>query len=132
MRLGTVLYDGRERVVADLGGGRMLDLHLAAEHAGENEAWFVDMLAVIYGGDEALAIARSLIDAAPEAATLLTGEVTFCPPIRIASRLISNPSFMSIPHFPAPAACLTSPPPRRPPETRRNSATPRAAGPCAG
>ncbi len=81
MRLGTVLYEGRERVVADLGGGRMLDLHLAAERAGENEAVFVDMLAVIYGGSEALAIARTLVDRAQEAAILLEEEVNFCPPI---------------------------------------------------
>lgn len=81
MRLGTVLYENRERVVADLGGGRMLDLHLAAENAQENEAWFVDMLAVIYGGDEALAVARNLIDTAQDAAVLLEDEVTFCPPI---------------------------------------------------
>lgn len=81
MRLGTVLFEGRERVVADLGGGRMLDLHLAAEHAGENEAWFVDMLAVIYGGQEALEIARALVSGAQEAAILLDEEVTFCTPI---------------------------------------------------
>lgn len=81
MRLGTVLFEGRERVVADLGEGKMLDLHLAAEHAGENAAWFLDMLAVIYGGTEALAIARSLIGGARDAAILLEEEVTFCPPI---------------------------------------------------
>ena len=81
MRLGTVCYEGRERVVADLGDGRILDLHLAAEHAHENEALYVDMLSVIYGGEEALALARSLVGNAREAATLLENEVTFCPPI---------------------------------------------------
>ena len=39
MRLGTVCYEGRQRVVADLGNGRMLDLHLAAENALENEGF---------------------------------------------------------------------------------------------
>ena len=81
MRLGTVAYEGRELVVADLGGGRMLDLHLAAEHAGENEAWFVDMLAVIYGGAEALSIARALVEDASDRAILLEEEMRFCPPI---------------------------------------------------
>ena len=81
MRLGTVCYETRERVVADLGDGRMLDLHLAAEHAHENEALFIDMLSVIYGGDEALALAQSLIDTAQDAAILLEDEITFRPPI---------------------------------------------------
>ena len=81
MRLGTVCYETRERVVADLGDGRMLDLHLAAEHAHENEALFIDMLSVIYGGDEALALAQSLIDNAEDAAILLEDEITFRPPI---------------------------------------------------
>lgn len=81
MRLGTVAFEGRELVVADLGKGRMLDLHLAAEHAGENEAWFVDMLAAIYGGEEALAIARALIEDASDRAVLLEDEVAFRPPI---------------------------------------------------
>ena len=81
MRLGTVAYEGRERVVADLGDDRMLDLHLAAEHAGENAACFVDMLSVIYGGDAALSLARALIDGAEARATLQTDEVAFCPPL---------------------------------------------------
>ena len=81
MRLGTVCYEKRERVVADLGDGRMLDLHLAAEHAHENEALFVDMMSVIYGGAPALTLAQSLIDSASDAAILLDDEITFCPPI---------------------------------------------------
>ena len=81
MRLGTVLYEGRERVVADLGDGRMLDLHLAAEKAGLNAAHFVDMLAVIYGGGEALAEARALLEDVSDGDVLLEDEVTFCPPI---------------------------------------------------
>ncbi len=81
MRLGTVCYEKREIVVADLGEGRMLDLHLAAEHAGENEAVFVDMLSVIYNAEEALPLARNLIADATDAAILLEDEVTFCPPL---------------------------------------------------
>lgn len=81
MRLGTVCYEQRERVVADLGDGRMLDLHLAAEHAHENEALFVDMLSVIYGADDALPLAQSLIDTAQEAAILLDEEITYRPPL---------------------------------------------------
>ncbi len=81
MRLGTVLFEGRERVVANLGSGRMLDLHLAAENTDANAGHFVDMLSVIYGGDEALAEARGLIDDAQDSATLLEDEVTFCPPL---------------------------------------------------
>ncbi|MEX0281021.1 MAG: fumarylacetoacetate hydrolase family protein [Arenibacterium sp.] len=81
MRLGTVIYESRERVVADLGAGRMLDLHLAAEKAGMNAAHFVDMLAVICGGDEALAEARALLADVSDSDVLLEEEVTFCPPI---------------------------------------------------
>ncbi len=81
MRLGTVCYENREHVVADLGEGRMLDLHLAAEHAHENEALFVDMMSIIYGGEDALALARNLVDNAQDAAILLEEEITFRPPI---------------------------------------------------
>lgn len=81
MKLGTVAYEGRERVVAALGNGRMLDLHLAAELAGEDAAHFVDMLAVIYGGEEAMAEARALIDAADDRAVLVEDDVEFRPPL---------------------------------------------------
>ncbi len=81
MKLGTVCYEKREVVVADLGEGRMLDLHLAAEHAGENEALFVDMMSVIYSSDEALPLARGLIADAKDAAILLQDEITFRPPL---------------------------------------------------
>ncbi|MFY9211342.1 MAG: fumarylacetoacetate hydrolase family protein [Aestuariivita sp.] len=81
MRLGTVRYDTRDRVVADLGEGKMLDLHLAAEHANENAALFVDMLSVIYNSDAALDLAGSLIANSTNAAILLEEDITFCPPI---------------------------------------------------
>ena len=81
MRLGTVLFEARERVVADLGAGRMLDLHLAAERAGLNAGHFVDMLAIIYGGTEAMAEAQSLLEDVHERDVLLEDEVVFCPPL---------------------------------------------------
>lgn len=81
MRLGTVLYDKRDRVVADLGEGRMLDLHLAAEQAGLNAGHFVDMMAMIYGGAEALAETTSLLGDVEDAHVLLEDEVVFRPPL---------------------------------------------------
>ncbi|UYV36677.1 fumarylacetoacetate hydrolase family protein [Rhodobacteraceae bacterium D3-12] len=81
MRLGTVAFEGRERVVAALDEARMLDLHRAAELAGADAAHFVDMMAVIYGGEEALAEARALIAAADDRAILREEEVAFRPPL---------------------------------------------------
>ncbi|WP_146346550.1 fumarylacetoacetate hydrolase family protein [Phaeobacter marinintestinus] len=81
MRLATVVYEGRERVVAALDNDHLLDLHLAAELAGEDAAWFVDMMAVIYAGDPALDVARGLISDASDRVILKTDEVTFRPPL---------------------------------------------------
>ncbi|MFC3614331.1 fumarylacetoacetate hydrolase family protein [Lutimaribacter marinistellae] len=81
MRLGTVAFEGRELVVAALDDNRLLDLHLAAEVNGADCAMFVDMMSVIYGGDEALSLARFLVDAAEDRCILLSEEVTFCPPL---------------------------------------------------
>lgn len=81
MRLATVCYETRERVVAALPDDRLVDLHLAAELAGEDAAHFVDMMAVIYGGEEALALARGLVEGADDRAILLQEEVTFRPPL---------------------------------------------------
>ena len=81
MRLATVCYQTRDRVVAALPDDRLLDLHRAAELAGGDAAHFVDMMAVIYGGDEALALARTLIETADDRAILLPDEVTFRPPL---------------------------------------------------
>lgn len=81
MRLATVCFETRERVVAALPDDRLVDLHLAAELVGEDAAYFVDMMALIYGGDEALAVARALVDAADDRVILLPDEVTFCPPL---------------------------------------------------
>lgn len=81
MRLATVVYEGRERVVAALDDDNLLDLHLAADLAGEDAAWFVDMMAVIYAGEPALALARGLISDASDRVILKTDEVTFRPPL---------------------------------------------------
>ncbi|TDK43733.1 fumarylacetoacetate hydrolase family protein [Antarcticimicrobium luteum] len=81
MRLATVCFETRERVVAALPDDRLVDLHLAAELAGEDAAFFVDMMALIYGGDEALAVARVLVDTADDRVILLQDEVEFRPPV---------------------------------------------------
>ncbi len=81
MRLGTVDFEGRERVVAALEDDRLLDLLRAAELAGEDMGHFVDMLALIHGGEEALALARALAAVPDERAVLMPSDVTFAPPI---------------------------------------------------
>lgn len=81
MRLATVCFETRERVVAALPDDRLVDLHLAAELAGEDAAFFVDMMAVIYAGEAALSVARALVENADDRVILLQEEVTFCPPL---------------------------------------------------
>ncbi len=81
MRLGTVAFEGRELVVAALDDARLLDLHLAAEVNGEDSGPFVDMMSVIYGGEQALALARSLINGAEDRCILMADEVSFRPPL---------------------------------------------------
>ncbi len=81
MRLGTVHSKGRDRVVADLGNGQMLDLKAAAEHAGEDTALFVDMLSVIRNSDAALPLTKGLIEAPIESAILQQADVAFRAPI---------------------------------------------------
>jgi len=81
MRLATVCFETRERVVAALPDDRLVDLHLAAELAGEDATHFVDMMALIYGGNEALAVARALVEDADDRVILLPDEVSFCPPV---------------------------------------------------
>lgn len=81
MRLATVCFETRERVVAALPDDRLVDLHLAAELAGEDSAFFVDMMAVIYAGEAALSVARALVENADDRVILLQEEVTFCPPL---------------------------------------------------
>ena len=81
MRLGTVSHQGRDRVVADLGDDRMVDLAAAAEHLNENAAPFRDMLALIHGGADALSLAREMLSKAPGGAVLSADEVAFRAPI---------------------------------------------------
>lgn len=81
MRLGTVAFEGRARVVAALDQSRMLDLAQAATLAGQDATQFADMLAVIEGGDAALAVARELMAAAEDRAVLSEDEVAFRSPL---------------------------------------------------
>ncbi len=61
MKLATVVWDGRSRVVAVTSDGALLDLAAAAQRAGQDSAVFGDMLALIHGGDAALDQARGLL-----------------------------------------------------------------------
>lgn len=81
MKLATVCYEGRDLVVAELADGRLLDLSLAADHRGEDAAFFVDMLSVIYNEGPALDLARALLADADDRSVLEIDEVTFRPPI---------------------------------------------------
>lgn len=57
MRLATVAYDGKDRLVAQLDNDSVLDLFIASERAAQ----FAAMLSMIEAGDAALADARKLI-----------------------------------------------------------------------
>ena len=81
MRLGTVSHEGREKVVADLGDDRMVDLAAAAGGLGEDAAPFHDMLALIHGGENALSLARALMKDAPDSAIMAADDVAFRTPI---------------------------------------------------
>jgi len=80
MRLGTVSYQDRSRVVADLGAERMVDLRAAALLTGTEDAIFADMLSLIESGAAGLERAHDLIATAPEEVILATADVSFrCP-----------------------------------------------------
>ena len=81
MRLGTVQFDGHDRLVADMGEGKMLDLKSAAKLAGGDAPDFADMLAIIGGGPDALARAQALLDQPNEGATLSEEDVAFRAPL---------------------------------------------------
>ncbi len=81
MRLGTVHFDGQDRLVADMGAGKMLDLKSAAKLAGGDASDFADMLAIIGGGPDALAQAQALLDQPNEGATLSEEDVAFRAPL---------------------------------------------------
>jgi len=79
MKLATVEFEGRERVVAALPEGGLLDLAAAG---GDKGSVFADMLTLIEGGETALSLARDLIAAAGETARLPVDQVSFRTPIR--------------------------------------------------
>ena len=81
MRLGTVHFDGQDRLVADMGAGKMLDLKSAAKLAGGDASDFANMLAIIGGGPDALAQAQALLDQPNEGATLSEEDVAFRAPL---------------------------------------------------
>lgn len=81
MKLATVHFDGRDRVVAEQSDGGLLDLARAAEQRGEHAELFVDMLSVIYNDADALDLARALLDDPDDSATFSPDEVSFCPPL---------------------------------------------------
>lgn len=81
MRLGTVLREGRPRVVAALDDDTLLDLDQAAERARYESRTFVDMLAVIRDGDYGLEQAEHLIRRANRRCMIATSEVRFLPPL---------------------------------------------------
>jgi 2-keto-4-pentenoate hydratase/2-oxohepta-3-ene-1,7-dioic acid hydratase in catechol pathway len=81
MRLGTVQYDGKTRVVAALDDDSLLDLRVAAENADHDGAAFGDMLALIEQGQKGLDLASELIAADHGNARIAAAEVTFLPPI---------------------------------------------------
>ena len=81
MRLGTVLFEGRKRVVTPLDDDMLLDLDRAAEMARYETDTFKDMQAVIEEGDYALEQAEHLLRRANKRTMLKTEDVQFLAPI---------------------------------------------------
>jgi 2-keto-4-pentenoate hydratase/2-oxohepta-3-ene-1,7-dioic acid hydratase in catechol pathway len=90
MRLATIrMGDGRERVAAVLDGERgVLDLGTAHERVrgGEHPA-FGSMVALIEGDEAALDVARELVEAAPEEATVDRSAVRLLAPIPVPPQI---------------------------------------------
>ncbi len=82
MRLGTVLHEGKEKVVVALDDDTLLDLHLAARKAGHDATAFANMQTLIEQGSYGLEQAQSLIRRANRRTTLPVSDVAFLPPIR--------------------------------------------------
>ncbi|MFQ6550056.1 fumarylacetoacetate hydrolase family protein [Aestuariibius sp. 2305UL40-4] len=78
MKLGTLAYQGKERLVAQLDDNRALDLFTASGSA----AWFKDMLTMIEAGPEALNEARLLIGQAELASVIALEDAEFRVPLR--------------------------------------------------
>ncbi len=81
MRLGTVYYEGKARIVAVLDEETLLDLQEAAKWARHDEAAFTDMRTLAEQGDYGIEQAQSLLRRAHRKATLAMADVTFLPPI---------------------------------------------------
>lgn len=81
MRLATVLFEGRPRVVAALDDENLLDLDRAAEFARYETDVFRNMLSVIEEGDYGLEQAEGLMRRANRRTMLKTADVTFLPPL---------------------------------------------------
>ena len=81
MRLGTVLHEGRKRVVTPLDDDTLLDLDAAAKMARYETDTFKDMQSVIEEGDYGLEQAGNLLSRASKRTTLKTAEVEFLPPV---------------------------------------------------
>ena len=81
MRLATVSYQGKAKVVAATEEDQLVDLCKAAELKGEDGAVFADMLSLINSGENGLEMARALLHSVDESATIPLGDVSFLPPI---------------------------------------------------
>lgn len=81
MRLATVTHEGQAKTVAALENEILLDLRKAAEATDQDGAIFVDMLTLINAGQGGLEVARALIVAPDQAATIAVTDVSFMPPI---------------------------------------------------
>ncbi|OUS36142.1 fumarylacetoacetate hydrolase [Rhodobacterales bacterium 56_14_T64] len=81
MRLATVIYDGKPRVVVAMERGTLLDLALTATLLEQDASAFADMLSLVQSGAAGLAQAAALLELAPGAACLHVEEVAFLPPI---------------------------------------------------
>ena len=81
MRLGTVLHEGKTKVVTPLEDGLLLDLDRAAERARYETDTFRSMQAVIEEGDYGLEQADHLIRRANKRCMIAEAEVTFLPPL---------------------------------------------------
>ncbi len=81
MRLATVLYENRARVVLALDDEMLLDLDKAAKFARYETDVFTNMQGVIDDGDYGLEQAHGLIRRADKRALIKIADVTFLPPI---------------------------------------------------
>lgn len=82
MRLATISFEGKSRVVAALDDDVLLDLDRAAELARYETRTFTNMLSVIDEGDYGLEQAEHLIRRSTKRALLKTSDVMFLPPLK--------------------------------------------------